>query len=176
VYVFTQTGVNRDRMRPSFSLSALQPKRSTFSGGIVGTESLSVRVFLLAGFLGQPKSLQSRDLFTNNLCLGFVANRESILPRSLLQPRLHSHVFRISGHRALLFRAQKRDPIAFTRNTYARNAMKKSPTEGHTNSAERFRIACGVYAINTGIWRHKSGGAALISEMPDTFKSRWISL
>ena len=72
--------------------------------------ALSVRVFLLACFLGQPKSLQSRDLFTNNLCLDFVAHRDSILPRSLLQPRLHSHVFRISGHRALLLRAQKLRP------------------------------------------------------------------
>jgi hypothetical protein len=29
---------------------------------------------------------------------------------------------------------------------------------------------------NIGISRHKSGGAALISEMPDAFQSRWISL
>ena len=110
-------------------------KRSTLSGSIVETESLGVRVFPLACFLGQPKSLQSRDLFTNNLCLDFVAHRESILPRSLLQPRLHSHVFRISGHRALLLRAQERDPIAFicnmyaafTTNMYARNTLKKGP-------------------------------------------------
>ena len=94
----------------------LQPKRSTLSGSIVETENLSVRVFLLACFLGQPKSLQSRDLFTNNLCLDFVAHRDSILPRSLLQPRLHSHVFRISGHRALLLRAQKLRPHSVTQH------------------------------------------------------------
>jgi hypothetical protein len=67
--------------------------------------------------------------------LDFVVHRESVLPRSLFQPRLHSHVFRISGHRALLLRPQKRDPIAFIRNMYvafvtnmyARNTMKKGP-------------------------------------------------
>jgi hypothetical protein len=33
--------------------------------------------------LGQPESLQSRGLFTDNLCLGFVAHREFvILPRT----------------------------------------------------------------------------------------------
>ena len=113
----------------------LLPKLSTLSGCIVETENLSVRVFSLACFLGQPKSLQSRNLFTNNLCLDFVVHRESVLPRGLLQPRLHSHVFRISGHRALLLWAQKRDPIAFIRNMYvafvtnmyARNTMKKGP-------------------------------------------------
>ena len=88
----------------------LQPKRSTLSGSIVETENLSVRVFPLACFLGQPKSLQSRDLFTNNLCLDFVAHRESVLPRSLLQPRLHSHVFRISGHGALSFTGAETRP------------------------------------------------------------------
>jgi hypothetical protein len=50
--------------------------------------------------------------------LDFVVHRESVLPRGLLQPRLHSHVFRISGHRSLLLQAQKRDPIAFIRNMY----------------------------------------------------------
>ena len=106
----------------------LRPKRSTLSGGIVETENLSVRVFLLARFLGQPKSLQSRGLFTNDLCLDFVAHREIvILPSSLLQPRLHSRVLPISGHRPLLLRAQKRDPITFTQYVYARNAMKQGP-------------------------------------------------
>ena len=33
-----------------------------------------------------------------------------------------------------------------------------------------------VYARNIGISRHKSGGGALIAEIPDTFQSRWISL
>ena len=125
----------------------LQPKRSTLSGSIVETENLSVRVFPLACFLGQPKSLQSRDLFTNNLCLDFVAHRDSILPRSLLQPRLHSHVFRISGHRALLLRAQKLRPhsvhtqhVCSVRmlNMYARNTMKKD--HAHLVAGPNFRL------------------------------------
>ena len=145
IFGFARFHTNQGQSRPneaSISLlydrhcTLLQPKRSTLSGSIVETESLSVRVFPLVCFLGQPKSLQSRDLFTNNLCLDFVAHRDSILPRSLLQPRLHSHVFRISGHRALLLRAQKRDPIAFIRNMYAafmyqirmhKTRLKKAP-------------------------------------------------
>jgi hypothetical protein len=132
-YIVTTSDVTPSH-RERLSTTLLQPKLSTLSGCTVETENLSVRVFPLACFLGQPKSLQSRDLFTNNLCLDFVAHRESVLPRSLLQPRLHSHVFRISGHGALLLRAQKRDPIAFIRNMYvfvtdmyARNTMKKGP-------------------------------------------------
>jgi hypothetical protein len=96
--------------RERLSTTLLQPKLSTLSGCTVETENLSVRVFPLACFLGQPKSLQSRDLFTNNLCLDFVAHRESVLPRSLLQPRLHSHVFRISGHGALSFTGAETRP------------------------------------------------------------------
>jgi hypothetical protein len=79
------------------------------SVGIVETENLSARVFLLAGFLGQPESLQSRGLFTNGLCLDFVVYREFIiLPCNLLQPRLCARGLRISGHGSLLLRAQKR--------------------------------------------------------------------
>jgi hypothetical protein len=49
--------------------------------------NLSVRIFLLARFLGQPESLQSRGLFTNNLCVDFVVHREIVIfPRNLLQP------------------------------------------------------------------------------------------
>ena len=84
--------------------------------GIVEKESLSVRVFLLARFLGQPKHLQSRNLFTNNLCLDFIVRREiGILPRSLLQRDCRRVVFGLAAIARFFYGRRNAAPLGLLR-------------------------------------------------------------
>ena len=77
-------------------------------------------MFLLARFLGQPESLQSRVLFANNLCLDYVAHAEIvILPCSLLQPRWRSRILPTSSHGSPFFWQPRADrsplrPLGFS--------------------------------------------------------------